>query len=408
MLHLPGLEALLSNQVFSGVAGAAVVSALLYQVRALPGRIWSQLKVQFSVTLTVYSEQDIFRQVDIWLGKHPSAAKSRRVTLAEWWDNLDDQMTFELTPGEGYHLLWEGRTPLLVNKTTESAANSVVRRQTITLTTPGRSRKILENLLADVRNVQDRDVVPIYVWVGYGYQLIERRRRRSLDTIHLGSGLRDIIVQDAKNFISRASWYGDRGIPHRRGYLFKGAPGTGKSSMALALAGELRRALYVINPSTVEDDTNLQNAFNKAGRGVVLIEDIDAVDCSTDRTATNGAVAAASSPAETDKVEKTKTKTGISASGLLNAVDGVGAREGRILIITTNHPETLDPALLRPGRVDMQCEFSAARLPEALEMFRRFCPDGDEVAFARSIKAELPLSQAELQNRLIELALKAA
>jgi chaperone BCS1 len=51
---------------------------------------------------------------------------------------------------------------------------------------------------------------------------------------------------------------------------------------------------------------------------------------------------------------------GITFSGLLNALDGVAAQEGKVLVMTTNHVERLDPALVRPGRIDIRCYFGLA------------------------------------------------
>jgi chaperone BCS1 len=61
----------------------------------------------------------------------------------------------------------------------------------------------------------------------------------------------------------------------------------------------------------------------------------------------------------------------ISLSGLLNAIDGVASHEGRILIMTTNKPESLDEALIRPGRVDVQVGFKNATSDQATELFYR-------------------------------------
>lgn len=395
-------QALIGNQVFTGVAGAALVSAVLFQLRALPQLVWQILMTQFSANVSVYSEQEAFRQVDLWIGRHPSAHRARRLALTEWWNQADSKSEFELTPGPGPHVLWEGRTPIFIDRSVEApqgAGSAGPRRQTLTLTTMGRSRKRLEQILEEARSVQDRDVVSVHVWRMHGYELVERRPRRALETIHLSDGLSERIIADAQRFAQRRAWYVERGIPHRRGYLFEGPPGSGKSSMAFALAGALHRAIYVVNPATLSDDNALQSAINQAGSGVVLIEDIDAVDCGVSRAVPAPAALSPSVPSP-----EGMTRTGISLSGLLNAIDGVAAREGRVLVITSNHAEKLDPALIRPGRVDMRCSFALAGLPEARAMFRRFCPDDDEGAFAREIERELPMSAAELQNRLLARA----
>lgn len=396
------IAALIQNQMFTGLAGAAVVSGVLFQLRAIPAALWAFLSDQFSASLTVYSEQEVYRRLDLWLSRHLCATAARRLNLTEWWDQISQTSSFDMTPGEGPHLLWEGRRPIFVHRQVEPTAPGVgnnMRRQTLRLTTIGRSRALLERVVAEARTVEDREVVPIYVWAGNSYQLIERRPRRELETIYLSGDLKERIIADARKFLGRRAWYAERGVPHRRGYLFEGPPGTGKSSMALALAGELHRAIYIINPAAAHDDNALLTAINQAGSGVVLIEDIDAVYCGQERRAPAPTALALVAPQP-----GTQTVTGITTSGLLNAIDGVAARNGRILIITSNHSEKLDPALLRPGRIDMRCEFALAGEPEAAAMFRGFCPDTHIGEFNRRIAADLPLSQAEIQNRLLSIA----
>jgi chaperone BCS1 len=76
------------------------------------------------------------------------------------------------------------------------------------------------------------------------------------------------------------------------------------------------------------------------------------------------------------KTERTTTdQTGVTLSGLLNALDGVSSREGRVLFLTTNHPGRLDPALIRPGRVDRKIELSHATADQARRMFLWFYRD---------------------------------
>lgn len=68
----------------------------------------------------------------------------------------------------------------------------------------------------------------------------------------------------------------------------------------------------------------------------------------------------------------------ISLSGLLNALDGIGAQEGRLLFATTNKYSSLDPALCRPGRMDVHIEFKLASKHQAQELYRRFyLPDSE-------------------------------
>lgn len=153
------------------------------------------------------------------------------------------------------------------------------------------------------------------------------------------------------------------------GYLFYGPPGTGKSSLSTALAGEFGLDLYEVKIPSVGSDADLEQMFQEIPpQCIVLLEDIDAVwtaerDFSEreDRTTGSGSYTPTSN---------------CTLSGLLNVLDGVGSQEGRIVIMTTNKPDRLDSALVRPGRVDMKVHLGNISQKSAREMFiRMFTPD---------------------------------
>lgn len=93
---------------------------------------------------------------------------------------------------------------------------------------------------------------------------------------------------------------------------------------------------------------------------------------------------------------------GVSFSGLLNALDGVRSQEGRILFMTTNHKEKLDPALLRPGRADVHVELCNATFSMIKELFLKFYPNEEHYAneFAKKLP-ERKLSMAKLQGHFL-------
>jgi chaperone BCS1 len=96
----------------------------------------------------------------------------------------------------------------------------------------------------------------------------------------------------------------------------------------------------------------------------------------------------------------------ITFSGLLNAIDGVAAGEGRLLFATTNHPERLDPALIRPGRIDRRVEIGHADREQLARIFRRFFPEA-EPALAEQFANALPerqLAMSAVQAYLIQHA----
>ncbi len=170
---------------------------------------------------------------------------------------------------------------------------------------------------------------------------------RQLDTVCLAPGQRDRIVADVARFLASESGYARLGIPWHHGLMFHGPPGTGKSSLVKALAGHFKLDLYYLPLSDVyEDGVLLEAVGNIAPRSILLIEDIDASTVSLDR--------------DTHSQEAGS----MSLSALLNALDGATTPHGLITIITTNHPDRLDTALLRPGRIDLSERLGLIEDPE--------------------------------------------
>jgi len=118
------------------------------------------------------------------------------------------------------------------------------------------------------------------------------------------------------------------------------------------------------------DDTTLQELISfLPERCIALMEDIDAAfrhDINRESPPTDSTDSAFHGATTGDR------SRGVTLSGLLNAIDGVAAHEGRLLFATTNHYESLDPALRRPGRMDCHIEFKLASRYQIAGMFRRF------------------------------------
>jgi chaperone BCS1 len=160
--------------------------------------------------------------------------------------------------------------------------------------------------------------------------------------------------------------------------MFYGPVGTGKTSLSTAIASHYNLPLCVIDLAGM-DDTILQDKVKKLpSRCVILFEDIDAAGIVRERTMVPKTDASdegdeTSSESEScdtwdtksrkNRVKETDPKkmnpslsqpsrTEVTLSGLLNTLDGLGSREGHIVILTT--PDSLDKALYRPGRIDNQ------------------------------------------------------
>ncbi|XP_010468501.1 PREDICTED: AAA-ATPase At1g43910-like [Camelina sativa] len=169
-------------------------------------------------------------------------------------------------------------------------------------------------------------------------------------TLAIEPQLKTTMIDDLDAFAKGKDFFKSVGRAWKRGYLLYGPPGTGKSSMVAAIANHMNYNIYDLQIQSISDDGELRKVLTGTkNRSILLIEDID---CGTDSSCRRQ-----TKKEEDVELEKKKKKRdlGISLSGLLNFVDGLWSScgEERIIIFTTNHKEKLDPALLRPGRMDL-------------------------------------------------------
>ena len=184
---------------------------------------------------------------------------------------------------------------------------------------------------------------------------------RTFDDIFITKKIRDEITTSLDKFISKRDWYNKNHIPYHFGILLYSDPGTGKSSLAQAICKYIGGRLLVVSGDDIGHlDGYIDDAITSPVENKYLVVLVEDIDCGMDM----------------DKIKKrTYSKESDDkdeASGfatILNTIDGVNAPQNVIYIFTTNHIDKLDPALIRPGRIDLKIEVGCV----CKETFDQFC-----------------------------------
>ncbi|KAF9517144.1 hypothetical protein BS47DRAFT_1340173 [Hydnum rufescens UP504] len=385
ILSMGGLGDWLKLFIFGGLVESA---------RRLFTMAYNALLASFVLTLHFDGDETPYQWLMVWLSKQEAWTKARTIHVSSQNFGLKNNGVL-LVPGEETdgkegarplsmlpnfdttHSLWFRRRLMRVTRSKKYLGEGQV-ENSLMIQVFTRSHKTVHALLLEAKQQYEAETesrVSVFVADTYNnWYYAGSRPKRSMDSVVIPADVKELLIEDAKDFMMSESWYGQRGIPWQRGWLLYGVPGSGKTSIIQALAGTLGINIYVVSLAKRGlDDTNLSELLNSIpSRSIVLMEDIDAAFT---RTVTREApidpqVAVSGPPTQS------ATST-ITLSGLLNAIDGVQAQQGRLLFATTNKYTALDPALVRPGRLDVHIEFKLATKWQAAELFKRFYPIDD-------------------------------
>lgn len=212
--------------------------------------------------------------------------------------------------------------------------------------------------------------------------------------------LKNDIISLIDNFTHKKGKFGKKGMPYKLGFLLYGPPGTGKTSFIKAISNYTNRSIININLAHIKTSSEIKTLFHaksivyndggwkykthiKQSKKIYLLEDIDTVfdivkqreekknddkDIITNIINDN---VDSSLESKLDKVLESKLDK-FCLGDLLNAMDGIIELNGAILIMTTNHPNKLDSALIRTGRINMKILFDYIRRKELAQLINYY------------------------------------
>lgn len=406
----------------------AVLGGLIASWQYFSTYSWRQIETYFMSTVDIRTDDEIYNMLMGWVADQRFAKKARRfvantnLNSRSWflwrWDDDDDEeddngdeertrisliggkkkKALAYTPTFGSHyFIYKGRLCIFRRDRGRAQGGGFLlasEKEEISVSCFGRDPWVLKELLLEARaQYMKRDEAKTLIYRGMvkagstdpTWQRVMSRVSRPFSTVILNKKVKQDLIDDVTDYLNPATrrWYANRGIPYRRGYLLYGPPGTGKSSLSLALAGFFKMRIYIVSLSSISStEETIASLFAELPRRcVVLLEDIDTAglthtreeDGTQNNVGSNEEITPKQGLRGNDRGNNTSTNSSafrLSLSGLLNILDGVASQEGRVLIMTTNHVEKLDKALIRPGRVDMIVQFGLADKGMIVSIFR--------------------------------------
>lgn len=328
-----------TNHFFNAAALSGVALAAWGTLRGVPYRIWGRIHRHIFYSMTIEQQDVLFNYIDEWVqGRFPDDLRKVEAFTR------DGELL--ATHENDYTFIWHKWRRIRISKVKEKleSATDLYNRYNRTYHFSGLAarkqinelvRTILKEGIARMESLKkEKKAIKIYTVSRYGGWDGSKSQssQKTFDKVYLSA--KDTLVNDLEAFKSKEELYDSLGIPFKRGYMFYGKPGNGKSTLAFAMAERMKYDIYILDLAAVKDDAFVSTVNSIPSGSIVLLEDID--NFYNKRT-----------PSKDNK---------INFSTFLNTLSGVAQKNHIITVMTTNDINAIDDALLRAGRCDVKIE----------------------------------------------------
>jgi chaperone BCS1 len=385
------VEQFKTNEVLTGIVGGGFFASILYTLREIPSILNDAYHRNYVWTFRINDIDPIFQPAMLYFS---NILKDRTCRVRIQQDQKNKKI--DLLPNYGTHYFWKSGRFIIITITEEKLENSRERKENISLKIYGfRTKDLFFKMLEEMLEYQTVHCERFYIYDYSGWwDKIKEIPERTLDNIFLEDDVKNEIIKDIEIFYKSPDFYIKRGLPHKRGYIFHGEAGTGKSSFAIALANHFKKNICYLDLNTIDEDYEVRSAFKSLpSNSILVLEDVDIAKATNQRTKPTD-----SNDEKSDKEKTEDPKDEISLSTVLQMMDGIYMKDSTIVIATTNYLNKLDKAFIRDGRFDMKVEFPKATREVAEKMILSF----DKSKLDLLDKIEYPISQAELQNLILK------
>ncbi len=340
------IDALTRNEFFEGffLTGAITYGGYLFKVSIF----WLWTRIDRLIRYSAYFDEmsPMYNAFVCWYEANHED-KHRNVEYKLWNTGEGDGNQYEMTrmQYEDENFFVYNRKTLFISKQREQIDNASAKHDrflNMYKVTGFFAKKHIEALMEECHRFyensqKEKREIRLHYNTGFGQRVRPLGVVKTFDDLFFKR--KNELIKDIDRFFAKRGLYALKKIPHKRGYFFYGPPGTGKTSIAYAMAVYLHMDIVVVNLSTFKNDSELIDFFaNLTGRNILLFEDIHYVfddNCK------------------------------INMSTVLNCFSGAYAPPNSIYVVTTNHPDKIDKALLRTDRLDYKMKVD---LPSKVEV----------------------------------------